>query len=158
MNSITQTNKETAMTATEQTKKIQNGVIKIGSCPVDSGQIMLVDPCYLDDFNSDDYDFQQYNLKESGAPFSYSGVCNVTLQSAAQGGQVGSAVATTTGWGDGRYPVFATIEDGRVTQVTIYFDGGPNYLSECDECAAIECECDDEAFYNNNNQEENEEN
>ena len=146
------------MTATEQTKKIQNGVIKIGSCPVDSGQIMLVDPCYLDDFNSDDYDFQQYNLKESGAPFSYSGVCNVTLQSAAQGGQVGSAVATTTGWGDGRYPVFATIEDGRVTQVTIYFDGGPNYLSECDECGAIECECDDEAFYNNNNQEENEEN
>jgi len=137
------------MSTTEERKKIQNGVIKIGSCPVDSGQIMFVDPCYLGDFNSDDYDFQKYNLEKHGAPFSYSGVCNVTLQSPAQGGQVGGAVATASGWGDGNYPVFATIEDGRVSHVTIYFDGGPNYLSECDDCGAIECECDDNMFYGN---------
>jgi hypothetical protein len=137
------------MSITQPTKKIQNGVIKIGSCPVDSGQIMLVDPCYLDDFNSDDYNFQQYNLEKHGTPFSYSGVCNVTLQSPAQGGQVGCSVATASGWGDGNYPVFATIEDGRVSSVTIYFDGGPNYLDECDDCGAIECECDDNMFYGN---------
>ena len=146
------------MSTTEAVKKIQNGVVKIGSCPVDSGQIMFVDPCYLDDFNSDDYDFQQYNLKEHGAPFSYSGVCNVTLQSPAQGGQVGCSVATASGWGDGNYPVYATIEDGRVSHVTIYFDGGPNYIDECDECGAIECECDDEEFYGKDDDEENEEN
>lgn len=133
------------MSATTKAERIQNGVVKIGNCPVDSGQIMLVDPCYIKDFDSNDYSYQEWQKKHNGTEFSYSATCNVTIQSPAQGGQVGCAVATSSGWGDGTYPVYATIEDGRVTEVTIYFSDFPYEKSECMACAETmeECECDE---------------
>jgi hypothetical protein len=136
-------------------QKMKNGTIKIGNCSVDSGQLMIVDPCYVDSFVNDEFDNQVYDLDEE-VPFSYSGACNVTLHTPAQGGQLGNgtAVATSTGWGDGSYPVYAEIEDGRVASVTIYFNDEPKYIDECLSCGAIECECEDEDFYNNDTEEE----
>ena len=128
--------------------RIQNGTVKIGVCPVDSGQIMLVDPCYIKDFDSDDYSYQDWQEKHHGTKFSYSSTCNVTIESPAQGGQVGCAVATSSGWGDGTYPVYAEIEDGRVASVTIYFSNFPDMEDEeeCMECGETmeECECDED--------------
>jgi hypothetical protein len=131
------------MSASTKVEKIQNGVVKIGNCPVDSGQIMLVDPCYIKDFDSNDYAYQEWQKKRNGTEFSYSATCNVTIQSPAQGGQVGCAVATSSGWGDGTYPVYATIEDGRVTEVTIYFENEPKTDWECIRCGEghFDCEC-----------------
>jgi len=127
--------------------RIQNGTVKIGECPVDSGQIMLVDPCYIKDFDSDDYNWQEWVGNRHGTKFSYSSTCNVTIESPAQGGQVGLGVATSSGWGDGTYPVYATIEDGRVASVTIYFSDFPDMdEEECMECGETmeECECDED--------------
>jgi hypothetical protein len=56
--------------------------------------------------------------------FSYSGVSALTVQHhygelVASG--FATAVASTTGWGDGQYPVYATIKDGRVAKIEIDF-------------------------------------
>lgn len=79
----------------------------IGTCAVDSGQILLIDPCYIDSMWSDE---------------SYEDVCRVSLGEN-QAGHVQSLLATVTssGWGDGEYPVYAEYRDGRVASVTIEF-------------------------------------
>ena len=87
-----------------------NGTL-IGHCPVDSGQIMLIDPCYvLADNNTDDKNLNQL----------YRDVCDVTIEQGA--GEIGLGVATSTYIGDGNYPVYADMEGKRVKSVTIVFD------------------------------------
>ena len=85
----------------------------IGHCGVDSGQIMIVDPCYIIDNKFTD---EQYDE-----------CCQVTL-SDDQAGPVmrNLAVVSTSGIGDGYYPVYATRDniDGwgeRITELRIDF-------------------------------------
>ena len=90
--------------------------VLLGHCAVDSGQIILVDPCYVDEDDGIDY----------------RGVCEVSL-SDQRGGEFlfagigGTGVVTSTGYGDGSYPVYAEMVDGRVSRVTIEFmeEGDP---------------------------------
>jgi hypothetical protein len=97
----------------------------IGEFSVDSGQAIVGDPCYLDDWklwNSDEDNFEDHvnNVGQYG----YLGACNATLGKGF--GELGqaSAVAFSTGYGDGLYPVYANItEDGRVGMVVIDFTG-----------------------------------
>lgn len=85
----------------------------IGHCGVDSGQIMIVDPCYVIDnkFSEGEYDE----------------CCEVTCGDDRAGGILrGLAVVSSSGIGDGNYPVYATIEEvpgwgERVTSLTIDF-------------------------------------
>ena len=88
----------------------------IGHCGVDSGQIMLIDPCYVfkDHFDGGD--------TPTGGP--YDEACRVTLAEGAGQIQNGLAVVTSTYIGDGNYPVYADMEGKRVKSVTIVFDGG----------------------------------
>ena len=88
----------------------------IGHCGVDSGQIMLIDPCYVfkDDFDGGD--------TPTGG--SYDEACRVTLAEGAGQIQNGLGVVTRTYIGDGNYPVYADMEGKRVKSVTIVFDGG----------------------------------
>ena len=95
----------------------------IGHFVVDSGQAIVCDPCYLEyckPWNSEEDNFEDHVNKVG--EYGYLGACNATLGKGF--GQLGNqAVAFSTGYGDGLYPVYANInEDGRVTKVVIIFD------------------------------------
>jgi hypothetical protein len=104
--------------------------LRIGSVSVDSGQIIIVDPCYLRDFESNEY---ERDIKQIGN-FSYSGSCNTT-QTPERAGPLdhndifghtfSAAVASSTGYGDGEYEVFATYTaDDRIAKLEIIFIKG----------------------------------
>jgi hypothetical protein len=83
---------------------------KLGSVGVDSGQLVLVDPCYIDN----------PGIWDSGT---YGKVCEVTLGDN-RGGAVppGFLVAFSTGYGDGAYDVWATYnKDGLIAKVEVIF-------------------------------------
>jgi len=110
----------------------------VGHCPVDSGQLMITDPCYLDshwekeEFDGESSDYFNY---------SYLGCCNQTLKG--DGGEIfglnregnfglnkegklsdiSLGVVSRTGWGDGHYPVYAKVDEetGRVRELKIIF-------------------------------------
>lgn len=91
----------------------------IGFVAVDSGQLMVCDPCYIKDDQKWFGDFNPSEPNEAGYyPFNYNGVCSATLsedmtgQLAFEHGGQGAGVAFASGFGDGLYPVFATyLED-----------------------------------------------
>jgi hypothetical protein len=96
----------------------------IGQFAVDSGQAIVGDPCYLEDWkpwNSEEDNFEDHVNKVG--EYGYLGACNATLGKGF--GQLGNkAVAFSTGYGDGLYPVYANInEDGRVGLIVIDFTG-----------------------------------
>ena len=104
-----------------------------GHCGVDSGQIMVVDPCYAfnDNYNGSDSDATGGN---------YDAICRVSiadqygefpLPGNGYTGNVG--VVTSSGYGDGEYPVYVDINsDGRVVALHIYFDQFPDDISSFD--------------------------
>ena len=96
----------------------------IGEFAVDSGQAIVGDPCYLDDWKNWDRDVDNFedHVNKVGE-YGYLGACNATLGKGF--GQLGNqAVAFSTGYGDGLYPVYAHItDDGRVGMVVIDFTG-----------------------------------
>ncbi len=102
-----------------------NNLTLIGQFSVDSGQAIVGDPCYLEDWkfwNADTTKFEEH--ENSVGEYGYLGACNATLGKGF--GQIGgsNAVAFSTGYGDGLYPVYADItEDGRVGMVVIDFTG-----------------------------------
>lgn len=141
----------------------------VGYVSVDSGQIMIVDPAYLNRYVDNEFRYEtgvkkgnkRYTLwqKIDGSPitwatpikkeggktmndlaeegwdvfdeypdkgsFSYSGVSAVTASEKV--GQItatgkSTAVVSSSGYGDGNYPVTATIKDGRVVKLEINFE------------------------------------
>lgn len=97
-------------------------LIYAGSFGVDSGQAMVGDPCYLDQWKTNEG--EEWNLEGKVGQYSYQGVSATTIES--NYGEVGlySAVAFSTGYGDGVYPVYVQMnEDGRVSKVVIDFEG-----------------------------------
>ena len=100
-----------------------NKMTHIGSFAVDSGQAMVGDPCYLDDWkdwNSEEESFDDHvnNVGQYG----YLGACNATLTNGHGVLGMGNGVVFSTGYGDGVYPVYAEINDeGRVVKVVIEF-------------------------------------
>lgn len=97
---------------------------KIGTVCVDSGQVMICDPCYIDSqwekvpvFPGDNFTQQCADNKDQ---FNYLGACHASL-SENMAGPIGLAVAASSGYGDGEYPVYATYEGGRVKSLTIKF-------------------------------------
>jgi hypothetical protein len=97
-------------------------LVLAGHFGVDSGQAMVGDPCYLDDWKTNEG--EEWNLEGKVGEYSYQGVSATTIES--NYGEVGrfSAVAFSTGYGDGVYPVYVQMnDDGRVSKVVIDFEG-----------------------------------
>tara|TARA_R100000458_G_C8269029_1_gene243839 strand:+ start:2076 stop:2339 length:264 start_codon:yes stop_codon:yes gene_type:complete len=81
----------------------------IGHVPVDSGQVMVVDPCYV--------------LKDDDpvAEKLYQEICGVTMSSD-KAGSFDLGCATSSGWGDGNYPAYVHYDDsGRVKKLVVDF-------------------------------------
>lgn len=95
--------------------------VLIGHVPVDSGQVFIVDPCYVLD---GDVSFENDKVVSDNA---YSRACAASMSEDGAGPFATSngmtdAVCTSTGWGDGMYPVYVTYSgDGRVASMTIEF-------------------------------------
>jgi len=93
--------------------------IIIGEVGIDSGQILLIDPCYIDS----NWVKSEEGKGEYGGG-SYEDCCKVTLgdKSAGEVKSIGG-VASETGYGDGVYPVYAKYDRrGRITEIRIVFE------------------------------------
>lgn len=104
-------------------KTLMQGLVYAGSFAVDSGQAMVGDPCYLDQWKNWE-DGTPFDHEQHKGEYGYLGACGVTL--ADNYGQLGTAdaVVFSTGYGDGLYPVYVKLnDDGRVGMVVIDFDG-----------------------------------
>ena len=111
--------------------KVKSKWIKLGVAGVDSGQLMVCDPCYLGDWVDN-----ESNDKVADGDFSYAGACKKTIE--AEGGQLnfkmghaGAGVVFTSGFGDGLYDVVAKLTDygemgERIEEVRIKLIGKSN--------------------------------
>ncbi len=100
----------------------------VGEVWVDSGQVMIVDPCYLGNWEDNDAFPDDENEENYELPsFRYSGACRATTDKEKHAGQLDhGSVASTSGFGDGCYPVYAEYSDEgewgkRVKSLTIEF-------------------------------------
>jgi hypothetical protein len=102
----------------------------IGHVGVDSGQLLIADPCYLSsEKNLQDYD--SVMDVRYGHPWRESDINEITLKRHDAGepqadkipfnlGHEGAGVVFNSGYGDGEYPVYAYVnEDGRIVKVLI---------------------------------------
>jgi len=120
----------------------------IGYVGVDSGQMMLVDPCYID--SSWEKSEIVGSFPDHKGEFNYNGACNASL-SEDMAGIIGHelGIVCSTGWGDGCYPVYVTYEGNRVSEMRIVFmaDEEESVNTDEDDCencnASFEwCECE----------------
>lgn len=99
----------------------------VGSFGVDSGQVIMVDPCYLHNITKFEYG-KTYGWLDgeygTGDQNSYAEACETT-SGEKQAGEMKtiSAVVSSTGWGDGQYPVYVRRKHGRIVQIVIDFNG-----------------------------------
>jgi hypothetical protein len=103
---------------------------RIGSVGVDSGQILVTDPCYVLDHES-----QGWQANIGGRHPNYDDVLN-TYKTFSEPyiEPWGSATAIVVGtlYGDGCYPVYVRYVDGRAAQVVIDFEGLIQYHEPSD--------------------------
>lgn len=115
-------------------------VALLGEVGVDSGQLMITDPCYVDQEwlhepfeklpvhepvalgNSSDGARPRTN--DQAFQYSYDGACQAALSTGHgelvfRKGHPGAGVAFSTAFGDGLYPVFGEKHHGRITRVYI---------------------------------------
>lgn len=76
----------------------------LGIAGVDSGQLLIIDPCYLDSWKDGDY------VPEKEADNDYHRACEIT-QNKEMGGSIKGGVVLSTGYGDGAYPVEVEYSD-----------------------------------------------
>ena len=99
-----------------------NDLILAGRIGIDSGQAMVGDPCYIDNWDTNKND--EWNIEGKEGEYSYHGASATTLANSY--GELGNstAVVFNTGYGDGVYPVYVQMnDDGRVSKVVIDFEG-----------------------------------
>lgn len=93
----------------------------LGKINVDSGQILICDPCYIDG----SWKHSKVGKGNYGGGH-YEKCCKATLSKKMSGevlisGIAGIGVASSTGYGDGSYSVEATIENDSIKEITIKF-------------------------------------
>jgi hypothetical protein len=120
----------------------------IGHIGVDSGQMLLCDPCYIDSMWKKK-DVPNFNdLSDFEGEFNYLGAAHATLSEKSVGIlDNGIGAVCSTGWGDGSYPVYVTYEGNRISEMRIVFMSEEEEEEDediCDQCNASEdyCECE----------------
>lgn len=126
----------------ENDDNVKIEVVLLGEVGVDSGQLMITDPCYVDSEwqSQSEADEEWWSKKVPGhddlvsltarveekklTPYSYRGAAEATLSGqygelAFKHGHTGAGVAFATAWGDGIYPVYGELHNGRITRVYI---------------------------------------
>ena len=99
-----------------------DNLVLAGHFAVDSGQAMVGDPCYLDNWDTNKND--DWNTDGKEGQYSYHGASATTIANSYGELGNGTAVVFNTGYGDGLYPVYVQInDDGRVSKVVIDFEG-----------------------------------
>lgn len=94
---------------------IKNKIIRIGHCPVDSGQLLVIDPCYLSNWKDGECDFDSKKIKND-----YDECAKITCSSKGAGKHSKLGVVFSSGYGDGCYPVFAHYNnEGRIIKIEI---------------------------------------
>jgi hypothetical protein len=112
------------MIKNEANTKIEH--ILIGHIGVDSGTVIIGDPGNLGDFVNDDFTGKA-DPEQEQFDFSYSGAVQAALADGDVIGEflhipgAGKAVASATAHGDGIYPVFHVVEDGKLVGLFIDF-------------------------------------
>jgi len=114
----------------------------IGHIGVDSGQMMLTDPCYADRFGGD---FIPGDDDSPTGVYDYNGACTATLADAKAGilGN-GTGAVCSTGFGDGSYGVYVRKSDEgawgtRVSGMMIVFIGEDEDEDEDEDDLCVEC-------------------
>ena len=92
----------------------------IGHFTVDSGQAMVGDPCYLDEWELWK-DGEPFEHESKAGEYGYLGASGLTLKQNYGELDMAKAVVFSTGYGDGYYPVYAEMYDGRVAKIVIEF-------------------------------------
>ena len=101
-------------------KAVLTDLVYAGSFGVDSGQAMVGDPCYLDEWKTNRD--EEWDLAGKIGQYSYQGASATTIDSSAGVLGNGRSVVFNTGYGDGVYPVYAEFnDDGRVARIVIEF-------------------------------------
>jgi hypothetical protein len=92
-----------------------------GMIAIDSGQAMVGDPAYLDEWDTNKN--EEWNIEGKEGEYSYHGASATTL--AKNYGQLGIAtsVVFNTGYGDGVYPVYVHMNDNVISKIVIDFEG-----------------------------------
>lgn len=99
----------------------------IGYAAVDSGQLLIVDPCYLGEWKAGEVKCTKNGAVSNAEDNHYAECVEKTLSFNGGGslviaGTAGEGVVFETGYGDGYYPVTAHYnEDGRIIKVTVDF-------------------------------------
>lgn len=95
----------------------------LGFVAVDSGQVMVADPCYIKSFVNDEFGFAT-ETEDEPYTFSYTGACSATLNKQ-YGGELGNrqGVASATAYGDGVYPVYQVRDRDGIRGLFIDFSG-----------------------------------
>lgn len=116
-------------------------VVLLGEVGVDSGQLMVTDPSYIDDewIGGDHSGDEAWSAREDAPtltlvqneetnqvpqPFSYRGAVTATNSSGYgelryRMGHPGAGVVFGTAWGDGVYPIYGELHDGRIVRAYI---------------------------------------
>ena len=93
---------------------------KVGHCSVDSGQLMITDPCYVKDFESGDAEFRD----ELIGNYSYAGCASTSCQKKQTWGELNKGLGCIVGGfgGDGSYPVYVELDDNEmVVRIIVEF-------------------------------------
>jgi hypothetical protein len=95
----------------------------IGEFSVDSGQAILIDPCYLNEWVDNEFEPDPNdNYDASKADLNYNDVSNITCSHSTGEVPNQKAVVFETGLGDGCYPVYATYnKEGRISKIEVIF-------------------------------------
>jgi len=96
-------------------KQYKKEWVKIGECGVDSGQLLIIDPCYLSSWKDG-----EYAGEDKKSDNSYARACGITVSGNSAGEVKEGGVVFASGYGDGCYPVMAYYNaDSRITQIKI---------------------------------------